>query len=140
MLDADELAELLEFAWPRALAAVDSGEWSVPVRSRFKSIFTQGKLPAVFGFSTRERDFPGGPTSPFQMRVMAFEGEKVVGGPAYHYVFDMSDDGGWYHIPGGASELPWGPGYGTGVDEWCDGSFAPLGNVSGDPPDLRPNS
>ena len=60
----------------------------------------------------------------------------MVGGPAYHYVFDMSEEGGWYHIPGGASELPWGAGYATGIDEWHEGRFHPLGSPSGEAPDL----
>lgn len=135
-LDAVGLTGLLKTAWPRAQRLVAGGEWPIPVHGQFKSIFTQGKLPPSLGFSTESFDFPGGPTSPFQTRVMAFEGEQVVGGPAYHYVVDMSDDGGWYHIPGGASELPWGPGYATGVDDWRFGRFTKLGNPRAEAPDL----
>ncbi len=135
LLDEGDLRDLLQTAWPRAKRLVADG-WDVPVRAGFESIFTQGKLPVQLGFSTPERDLPGGPTSPFQTRVVAFEGEKMVGGPAYHYVFDMTEAGGWYHIPGGASELPWGAGYATGVDEWHHGVFHPLGSPDGDPPDL----
>lgn len=134
-LDAATLRELLERAWPRARGAVEDGTWPLPVRARFKSLFTQGKLPAKFRFSSDPVEFPGGPTAPFQTRVVHFEGEEMVGGPAYHYCWDMSDDGGWYHIPGGASELPWGPGYGTGVEDWRIGRFHRLGRPSGGPPD-----
>lgn len=134
-LSRKDLQALLGIAWPRALALVDNG-WAIPVTTRFKSIFTAGKLPAVLGFDSEVIEFPGGPTSPFQSRIMPFEGEAVVGGPAGRFCCDMSDDGGWYHVPGGASELPWGPGYGTGLREWKNGKFTALGRPTQAAPNL----
>ena len=127
LLDEEQLTQLLRRAWPRAKKLVSSGNWNVPVTARFKSIFTQGKLPSSLRFSSPLIDFPGSPTAPFQTRVLPFEGEVVIGGPAARYVCDMSEHGGWYHVPGGAAELPWGPGYGTGVREWRIGRFTALG-------------
>ena len=49
-------------------------------------------------------------------------------------VFDMSRPGGWFHIPGGASERRFGPGYGRGVQEWLTGQFFPLGPATGPAP------
>ncbi len=136
LLDEDELRALLAVAWRRT-KRIDGAVDSLPIVTRFKSIFTQGKLPAKFRFSTEPVRLPGGPAAPFQTREMSIEGETLVGGPAYHYCWDMSDDGGWYHIPGGASELPWGPGYATGVGDWLTGRFHPLGSPSTPSPDLH---
>jgi len=49
-------------------------------------------------------------------------------------VTDMGERGGWYHVPGGASERRTGPGYGKGVDLWAEGRFLPMGDVSGRAP------
>lgn len=136
LLSELELQELLQEAWPKARKLVASDRWNVPVRGRFKSIFDQGALPGMFGFSSEVVDFPGGPTSPFQTRVMPYEGELMVGGPAARYCCDMSDHGGWYHVPGGAAELPWGPGYGTGIRQWQLGKFTALGRPAQAAPNL----
>jgi hypothetical protein len=82
--------------------------------------------------------FPGAPCAPFQTRSFRFEDEALVFGPAFHYVTDMSRRGGWYHLPGGASERRTGPGYAKGIDLWAEGRFLPLGPRDGDPP--RPPS
>jgi len=52
-------------------------------------------------------------------------------------VFDMSKPGGWFHIPGGASERRLGAGYGRGVSEWLEGRFLPLGEPQGPAPFLE---
>lgn len=127
LLDKAALRNLLVASWPRAYARAKSADWSVPLRAKFKSMFEQGALPTVFGFSSAPIDFPGGPTSPFQARIMPFNGERIVGGPAARFVCDMSEDGGWYNVPGGASELPWGPGYATGLEDWKVGGVTALG-------------
>ena len=137
VLSEVELRDVLRIAWPRARKLVASGGWSIPLRRRFESIFAAGKLPAFVGLDSDVIDFPGGPTSPFQTRVMPFEGELVPGGPAARYCCDLSDEGGWYHVPGGASEMPWGPGYGTGVREWKIGRFTALGYPVGPAPNLE---
>jgi hypothetical protein len=61
----------------------------------------------------------------------------MVFGPAFHYVTDMGDRGGWYHVPGGASENRFGPGYGKGVDLWSEGKFIALGAVKGRAPTAK---
>ena len=70
----------------------------------------------------------------FQTRTVRFEDESLVFGPSFHYVTDLADRGGWYHVPGGASERRSGPGYGKGVDLWATGRFIALGNPKGKPP------
>ena len=108
----------------------------MPTRTKFKNVLLQGKLPPALGFDTQPVELPGGPVAPFQSRVIEFEGETIVGGPAFHLAMDMSKPGSWYHVPGGASEKWRGPGYGAGVDEWLHGKFFPLGDASGEPPNL----
>jgi hypothetical protein len=79
-------------------------------------------------------EFPGAPCAPFQTRSVRFEDESLVFGPAFHYVTDLGERGGWYHVPGGASERRMGPGYGKGVPLWAEGRFLPLGPVRGRAP------
>ena len=130
-----ELAGVLARAWPVAKAQVKKGH-DVPVRTKFKNVLLQGKLPTALGFDTPPVLLPGGPVAPFQSRVIEFEGEQIVGGPAFHLVMDMSKPGAWYHVPGGAAEKRYGPGYGAGVDEWLRGEFLPLGDATGAPPNV----
>ena len=137
VLDARRLQPLLRRAWPLATARVDSGNWTVPVRARFRNVLFRGKAPAWMGLDSPEVTLPGGPCVPFQTRHQAFAGNEMVFGPVFHMLFDMSKPGGWYNIPGGASERRRGPGYGVGLQDWIDGRFAPLGDAEGDPPRLR---
>ena len=133
-LDAAGLRALLAKAWPAAKAAVDAGTAPAPVRAPFRNAITQGKIP-LLGFDSGPVTFPGGPTTLFQSRVVNVLGLRIVSGPATHYVTDMSDPGGgWYNLPGGASERRFGPGYGRGVEEWRDGRFFPLGKPKGEAP------
>jgi hypothetical protein len=136
LLDAAALTQLLARAWPAALDAADSGRFWVPVRAPFVHFIGGERLPPMLGFGSTPRELPGGPVSPFQSRVVAFEGQKMVIGPAFHLLFDMSGPGGWYNIPGGASERRFGPGYGEGIDGWLAGRFRPLGSPPGEAPDL----
>lgn len=135
-VNKQELAKALQVAWPRAKERYASGEWSTPVRRPFKNIFTEGKEPRLLGFSSDRIELRGGPTSPFQARIMQVAGQDMVGGSACHLVFDMSKPGGWYNICGGASERRLGPGYGKGLDSWAAGRFLPLGDPTGMPPNL----
>jgi penicillin amidase len=135
LVDERTLAAALVRAWPRAKDLVERG-FPVPGRSKFKNVLLQGKLPDVLGFDTAPIDLPGGPVAPFQTRIIEFDGERIVAGPAFHLVMDMSKPGAWYHVPGGASEKRHGPGYGRGVDEWRRGGFFPLGDPTGSPPNL----
>jgi acyl-homoserine lactone acylase PvdQ len=135
VLDAKALAAALVRAWPRAKDLVESG-CSVPGRAKFVNALFQGKLPEVFGFDSAAVDLPGGPCAPFQSRIVHFEGERIVFGPAFHLAIDMGKPGAWYHVPGGASERRNGPGYGTGVREWALGRFLPLGDATGEPPNF----
>jgi penicillin amidase len=137
LLDESELREILHTAWPSANQRVDDGDWPLPVRARFTHQLEQGALPTGLGFSSEEIDFPGAPTASFQSRVVAFEGESMMFGPAFHMVFDMSETGAWYHVPGGAAETPLGPGYGAGVLDWRDGNFERLGGSGRWEPSVR---
>jgi penicillin G amidase len=129
------LREILVAAWPAARKrAVSQG--SVPAKFPFVNEYFRGKLPRPFGFDTAVVAPPGGPTVPFQLREVAFAGMKLYFAPAFHMVFDMSRPGGWFHIPGGASERRFGPGYGRGVQEWLAGRFFPLGPATGPAPIL----
>jgi len=136
-MSARRLRPLLRRAWPLATARVDAGQWPVPVRARFRNVIFGGKAPAWTGLDSPEVTLPGGPCVPFQTREQRFAGNTMVFGPVFHLVFDMSRPGGWYNIPGGASERRRGPGYGVGLNDWIDGRFSPLGDAMGEPPRLR---
>lgn len=135
LLGEEELAAALARAWPRAKERAAKG-FDVPVRTKFKNMLLQGKLPLAFGFDTPPVLLPGGPVAAFQTRIIEFEGERIVGGPAFHLAIDMSQPGAWYHVPGGAAEKRYGPGYGAGVEEWLRGVFLPLGDAAGAPPNV----
>ncbi len=132
LLDASGLRALLARAWPKA--KVSPARAALPIVRRFFDPVTQGKLGRAFGLCSKPVMFPGAPCAPFQTRSFRFEDEALVFGPAFHYLTDMSRKGGWYHLPGGASERRTGPGYGKGVDLWAEGKFLPLGPRDGDPP------
>lgn len=132
LLDASQLRELLLRAWPSAKASPIRA--SLPIVRRFSDPITRGKLGSALGLCSEPVMFPGAPCAPFQTRTVQFEDESLVFGPAFHYVTDMSTRGGWYHLPGGASERRTGPGYGKGVDLWAEGRFLPLGPQDGAPP------
>ena len=132
LLDAAQLRELLARAWARAKSGTVRAE--LPIVRRFADPVTQGKLGSALGLCSKPVTFPGAPCAPFQTRTVRFEGETMVFGPAFHYVADLGETGGWYHVPGGASERRRGPGYGKGVDLWAEGRFLPLGPASGKPP------
>ena len=132
LLDAAGLRDLLARALPRAKTSAI--RTTFPIVRRFADPITQGKLGRAFGLCSKPVMFPGGPCAPFQTRVVRFEDETLAFGPAFHYVTDMSKRGGFYHLPGGASESPTGPGYGKGVDLWAEGKLIALGPDAGDPP------
>ncbi len=136
LLDEPELREVLARAWSRAQTRIARGDVLVPVRDKFKNVITQGKIP-LLGFDSSPVTFPGGPTTPFQSRVVDFLGQRIVSAPSCHYLTDMSKRGGWYNLPGGASERRFGPGYGRGVREWSEGDFLPLGDPEGLAPSAR---
>jgi hypothetical protein len=124
-LSEAELRDLLERAFRICVGQPRSS--SVPVRLRFKHPVTQGKTPALFGFDSPVVELPGSPVTPFQSRQYPMSGETLVHASAFHLVFDMSAEGAWYNIPGGASESRFGPGYGKGLPEWLNGDLFPLG-------------
>jgi penicillin amidase len=135
LLDVEQLRDLLARA--RARAKKGSARAALPIVRRFADPVTQGKLGSALGLCSAPVTFPGAPCAPFQTRAFHFEDESLVFGPAFHYVTDMGTRGGWYHVPGGASERRTGPGYGKGVPLWVEGRFLPLGPVSGTPPRAR---
>jgi len=132
VLDREALRELLAGAWSRAKSG--AGRNAFPIVRRFADVLTQGKLGSALGLCSAKVTFPGAPCAPFQTRTVRFEGESMVFGPAFHYVTDMGQRGGWYHVPGGASERRTGPGYGKGVDLWSEGRFIPMGEATGRAP------
>ncbi len=136
VLDAAKLRDVLAKAWSRTKDGPTRAE--LPIVRRFADPVTQGKLGGALGFCSKPITFPGAPNAPFQTRTVRFEGESMVFGPAFHYVADLGQRGGFYHVPGGASEQRRGPGYGKGVDLWADGRFIPLGpGGQGPAPTLR---
>jgi hypothetical protein len=123
-LDAAGLRALIANAWPRAKAAAKN----VPIRAQFVNAYFEGKLPRVLGLDAPARTLRGGPVAPLQRRWATIAGTRIVGGPAFHLLFDMSDRGGWYNVAGGASERRFGPGYGAGIGELENGDLLPLGD------------
>ncbi len=135
ILEKDALRTLLAAAWPRAKSGKE--RHALPIVRRFSDLVTQGKLGSALGMCSEKITFPGAPCAPFQTRTVQFEDESLVFGPAFHYVTDLAERGGWYHVPGGASERRTGPGYGKGVDLWLEGRFIPMGNPKGMAPRAR---
>ena len=135
VLDETALRALLARAWGRAKTG--DARSALPIVRRFADPVTQGKLGGALGLCSAPVTFPGAPCAPFQTRTVRFEDESLVFGPAFHYVTDLGTRGGWYHVPGGASERRTGPGYGKGVTHWAEGTFIPLGPVAGKPPRAR---
>lgn len=132
LLDVAQLEALLARAWSRAKSG--KARAALPIVRRFADPVTQGKLGGALGLCSAPVTFPGAPCAPFQTRTVRFEDESLVFGPAFHYVTDLGERGGWYHVPGGASESRFGPGYGKGVDLWATGKLIPLGPACGRPP------
>ncbi len=136
LVDAARMEAWLREAWPKAKARVEAGTWSLPPQIGFANQITQGQTPAWLGWDTQPMSLPGGPTTPFQTRVMQLREHPMRGAPAFHLVMDMQQEGSWYNMPGGASERRFGPGYGMGIPEWIEGRFLPIGRPHGEPPDL----
>jgi penicillin G amidase len=123
-LDARGLGALLARAWPRAKeVAAKEG----PIRAPFVNAYFDGKLPGILGLDAPVRTLRGGPVAPLQRRRATIAGQRQVGGPVFHLLFDMGDRGGWYNVAGGASERRFGPGYGAGIAELENGDLEPLG-------------
>jgi penicillin amidase len=140
VLSEAELESVLAHAWPAAIDRIARGKAVAPVRAGFTNVLLRGILPSALGFDLAPFEMPGGPTAPFQSRRVRIVGEDLVFGPAMHLVFDLSKPGGFYHVPGGASEERLGPGYGAGVDLWAEGRFIPLGSPEREPPSLAPKT
>jgi penicillin amidase len=128
LLDEAELRALLAVAFPAALNSYETSE-EIPVKLRFRHTVTQGRTPSFLGFDSKTVTLPGSPVTPFQCRISPISGEKLVYAPAFHVLFDMSQDHVFYNLPGGASESRFGPGYGEGIDDWLKGRVSPLGEV-----------
>lgn len=134
LLDESGLRALLERAWPRALALAASRDATLPpVRASFGSMLLQGHLARMLGMETAPLDLPGSAHAPFQTRFMRVAGENRLVGPALHVVFDMSQPGGFYNIPGGASERRRGA-HRVALDSWRHGRFHRFGDPPGEPP------
>ena len=136
-LDATVLRTLLAEAWPLALARAGRPEHKLPFHDRALNVLFQGKLPRFLGFDSDPVTGYGGPTTPNQTRPVRVVGQRLVFGAAGRYLADMGRPGGWYCIPGGASEQRFGPGYARGLEAWSRGRFAPLGPAEGPAPEGR---
>jgi hypothetical protein len=124
-----DLARWLAQAFERSLR-VFREQKQVPVRLSFKHPLTDGKSPPWLGFDSAERELPGTPVSPFQCRSSLVAGETLVYAPSFHLAIDMSDDHVYYNLPGGASESRFGPGYGSGIDDWLEGRLSCLSDFA----------
>jgi penicillin G amidase len=136
-LDASGLRVILAEAWPLAIARAERPEHRLPISDRARNALFQGKLPAFLGFDSAPVENLGGPTTPNQSRTITVFGQRLVFGAAGRYLADLGRPGGWYCIPGGASEKRFGPGYGDGLHAWSEGRFSPLGPASGPAPTAR---
>jgi penicillin amidase len=137
VLDATALRAILAEAWPRALARAERPEHRLPLTDRAHNAIFQGKLPGFLGFDSAPVTNYGGPTTPNQSRAVSVFGQRLVFGASGRYLADLGRPGGWYCIPGGASEQRFGPGYGRGLAAWSEGRFAPLGPAEGAAPSAK---
>lgn len=120
--------DLVRRAWAslRARDTAPGVDGPVQARMRFRHLL-EGDATVRTPLSRPEVELPGGPVSPFQTRASIIRGHRIVTGPAFHLLIDMSVDVTRYNIAGGASELPWGPGYAAGIEAWRTGSMLALG-------------
>jgi acyl-homoserine lactone acylase PvdQ len=125
LVDEARLREILHRAWSESALTMD--KYQMPIRATFQNFLLEGRLPKFLGFDSDEIAIPGNPHCAFQLRELQMGGLRVVVGPLFHLVFDMSERGGWYNMAGGASEKRFGPGYGKGITEWRDGKWIKLG-------------
>ena len=107
---------------------------ALPIVRRFADPVTQGKLGSALGMCSAPVTFPGAPVRAVPDARGSLRGRVT----RLRSCVPLRDRprrtrGGWYHVPGGASERRTGPGYGKGVDLWAEGRFLPLGPVSGEP-------
>lgn len=123
----EELAAALNRAWPSALAALTHRDARRPITEPHLHMLFAGKLPGFLGFDEPAMPFVGGATTPAQCRVLTLIGQRAIFGSAARYICDLSQPGGWYSLPGGASERRFGPGYRRGIADWAQGQYAPLG-------------
>jgi penicillin amidase len=126
-VSATELSAALAIAWPKALVAVKGRDARRPVTEPHLHMLFAGKLPGFLGFDEPPMPFVGGATTPAQCRVLTLLGQRAIFGSAARYICDLSQPGGWYSLPGGASERRFGPGYRRGISEWAQGTYAALG-------------
>ncbi|HNN93902.1 MAG TPA: penicillin acylase family protein, partial [Pseudomonadota bacterium] len=127
IVSRDELGSVIKAAWPRALKRVGSRDARRPVTEPHLHMLFAGKLPGILGFDEPAMPFVGGATTPAQCRVLTLIGQRAIFGSAARYVCDLSKPGGYYSLPGGASERRFGPGYRRGIRDWAEGRYAPLG-------------
>lgn len=127
VLDAAALEDLIQAAWA---SSTGPGPSDATPTLRFVHALTDGKEPRFLGLSIPEMPAPGGPTSLFQTRRMAFLGHEMVGGPVFRLVMDLGLPGGHYAMAGGASERVLGPGYKAGIDAWRNGDTRPIGGAT----------
>lgn len=127
-----ELSDVLKKVWPKALITAASRDGRRPVTEPHLHMLFAGKLPGFLGFDEPAMPFVGGATTPAQCRVLTLIGQRAIFGSAARYICDLSKPGGWYSLPGGASERRFGPGYRRGIRDWAGGQYAPLGPVAPD--------
>ena len=132
LLDAEALRTYLATAWPAALADAAKPEHALPMTVKFKNAVFAGKLSWLF--DSKPVELRGGTTTPNQTTAVQIGPQRMIFGGAGRYLADLSTDGGWYCMSGGASERRFGDGYGKGLDDWSRGRFRPLGGPVGPAP------
>lgn len=135
LLDATQLKAHLASAWPAALADAAKPQHALPMKTTFRNAVFAGKLSWLF--DSKPIELFGGMTTPNQTTAVQLGHQRMVFGGAGRYLVDMSTDGGWYCMSGGASERRFGAGYGKGLEDWARGRFRPLGTPVGPAPRAR---
>ena len=119
LLSEGELRGLVSTAWPEALEDVDvRGYPEFPIEVEFKH-FILGEL--FSSFVERRVKTPGSPNSPFQTRSFVFFDMKMWAGPLFHFGADLSEDGFYYNVCGGAREWPLSEQLSAPLDDWLSG-------------------
>ena len=129
LLDDTERQEILREAWVEleSTPELEAGIHTPKIREwRFKNPITSGRSPEIFGIDSPPIELPGGPTCLFQTRISNVWGTKLLTGPAFPLLIDMSTDVTRYNLAGGASERWRGPGYAAGLEDWRTGGLGEL--------------
>lgn len=114
-------------------------KWSDVNAFHFTNRFFGGSGGSVtgrlLGFESSRTPMPGCHATPFQGHLKATARRESTFAPSYHFVADMSVDGGWSNLPGGPSENHLSRWYQSDIARWVKGELKPL---FGQPPPIWP--